>query len=654
MEPVVTPEAMGRADRRTIDAGTPVAVLMERAGRAVAWEARRAIGGCYGSRAVVVCGKGNNGGDGQIAAAALERWGARTHVIELAAGVDRPTLARALSRADVAIDAMYGTGFRGALEGDAAWFVDELSVWGGPVVAVDVPSGVDGLTGGVHGTAVRATNTVTFAARKPGLVFEPGRSHAGAITVAPIGIDLGADGADPPPIAVFDVDDVRRAVPPRAPGAHKWTAGVMVVGGSGGMTGAPMFVSHAAMRSGAGIVWCGLPGEEAAYRAGGTEVITRALPVAPDGALTPLAADAVLAEISRFRALAVGPGLGSDPGMRQTVCTLVAEARVPLVLDADGLNVVHRDYKPLRARQNLGVPTVLTPHDGEYARLAGVPVGDDRMAAASRLADQTGAVVLLKGPATVIAEPGSRRVVLNATGSSALATAGSGDVLTGVIAAFLARGMPGFEAAASRGLGARARRRSGRPHDGPNRRDRGRSRDGDRTGHRRSGDRRSRRRPRGKTLMAGDATVSSIMTRDVITLSPEQSVPDAADVLAEHRIGAAPVVVDGRLVGLLSDEDLIVSEAKLHVPTVIEFLGAELVWPRSEKRWEAELKKAAASTVADVMSTDVPTLGPDDSVEAAATLMHDRNASHVCVVEGDRLVGVVARGDLVRHLAAGT
>src|SRR5204862_6903287 len=178
--------------------------------------------------------------------------------------------------------------------------------------------------------------------------------------------------------------------------------GVMVVGGSGGMSGAPMFVSHPAMRAGAGIVWCGLPGADAAYRAGGTEVITRALPTTPDGALAPLAADVVLADVSRFRALAVGPGLGSDPAMRQAVCALVAEARVPLVLDADGLNALNGNLDPLRARQTLGIPTVLTPHDGEYARLACEPVGDDRIAAARRLADRSGAVVLLKGPATVI------------------------------------------------------------------------------------------------------------------------------------------------------------------------------------------------------------------------------------------------------------
>ena len=452
MEPVLTPEAMGRADKRTIDAGTPVAVLMERAGRAVAWEVRRVLSGCYGRRAFVACGKGNNGGDGLITARAVSRWGVQTHVVELAAGFDRRAAARALARADVAVDAMYGTGFRGALEGDAAWIADTLAEWDGPVVAVDIPSGVDGLTGAVHGTAVQASSTLTFAARKPGLLFEPGRSHAGRVRVADIGIDLGPDGTEPLLLGVLDEADVGRVLRPRAPTAHKWTAAVMVVGGSDGMTGAPMFVSHAAMRAGAGIVWCALPGDDAARRASGTEVITRALPATGDGALTSLAADAVLADISRFGALAVGPGLGRDPAVRQPVVSLVAEARVPLVLDADGLNALNGDLAPLRARQTLGAPTVLTPHDGEYARLAGEPVGDDRIAAARRLAERAGAVVLLKGPGTVIAEPGdatTARTVINPTGSAALATAGSGDVLSGVIAGFLARGLAPFDAAAA-------------------------------------------------------------------------------------------------------------------------------------------------------------------------------------------------------------
>jgi NAD(P)H-hydrate epimerase len=221
----------------------------------------------------------------------------------------------------------------------------------------------------------------------------------------------------------------------------------MVVGGSGGMTGAPLFASHAAMRTGAGIVWCGLPGVDAAAAAGGTEVVTHALPADAGGCLVPAAADVVLATAERFRAFAVGPGLGTTPDTQAAVVAIVARAPVPLVLDADGLNALGGDVTPLRTRT---AGTVLTPHEGEYARLAGRSVGDDRVAAARSLAETSGAVVLLKGPTTVIAAAdGSEPVVLNSTGNAALATAGSGDVLTGVLAGLLARGMSPFRAAAA-------------------------------------------------------------------------------------------------------------------------------------------------------------------------------------------------------------
>jgi hydroxyethylthiazole kinase-like uncharacterized protein yjeF len=445
MKRVVTPEEMGEADRRTIAAGTPVEVLMERAGRAVAWEVRRVAHGIYGKRVVVVCGKGNNGGDGLVTARTLAGWGMKVETFTLAAGIHQGRFERALAAADVAVDAMFGTGFRGALADDAAFVAGRLDEWAGPTVAVDIPSGVDGLTGAVRGPTLHARSTVTFAAYKPGLVFEPGRTHAGRVVVADIGIDGGDSG-----IGLAEVSDVRGWLAPRAPDAHKWQAGVMVVGGSGGMTGAPMLASHAAMRAGAGIVWCGLPGEEAARAASGTEVITRPLPASPDQLLVAAAADTVLATIGRFRALALGPGLGSDPAVRLAVCALVAAVRVPMVLDADGLNALAGDLAPLHSRQTLGAATVLTPHEGEYARLMGHPVGGDRIAAARALADRSGAVVLLKGPGTVVAEPGEEgRVVVNSTGGAELATAGSGDVLTGVIAGLLARGMTPFAAAAA-------------------------------------------------------------------------------------------------------------------------------------------------------------------------------------------------------------
>jgi NAD(P)H-hydrate epimerase len=441
MKPVLTPAEMGEADRRTVSAGTPVEVLMERAGRAVARATRRTAGGAYAKHAVVVCGKGNNGGDGLVAARVLRSRGMRVEVFELASGVDARAIERALGRADVAIDAMYGTGFRGALEGDAAFVARAFAQAGLPVVAVDIPSGVDGLTGSVQGLAVRAHRTVCFAALKPGLVFEPGRSHAGDVEVVDIGVDVGE-----PSIGVVESADVRAWLPRRDPSTHKWAVGgLFVVGGSGGMTGAPLLVSHAGLRAGAGIVWCGLPGQDAATRASGTEVITKPLPATAGGALDADAAAVVLSTIERFRGLVVGPGLGTAAATEQAVRGLVQASSVALVLDADGLNALHGDTGCLRART---APTVLTPHDGEYARLAGRPVGGDRIAAARELAAATGAVVLLKGSTTVVADPDGR-VALNDTGGPWLATAGTGDVLSGIVGGFVARGAPGFHAAAA-------------------------------------------------------------------------------------------------------------------------------------------------------------------------------------------------------------
>src|SRR5262249_6342777 len=266
--------------------------------------------------------------------------------------------------------------------------------------------------------------------------------------VADIGIDLGPDGLPSPPVHVLARDDVAAMLPPRRPTAHKWAAAAVVVGGSGGMTGAPMLASTAAMRAGAGMVWCALPGDDAARRAGGGEVIPRALPADAHGQVADGAAGVVLDALPRFGALALGPGLGRAAAVTTLVKELLSGASCPLVLDADGLNALDGDVSPLAARTTRGAVTVLTPHDGEYERLAGKPVGDDRISAVRALTERTGAVVLLKGPCTVVGRPGGP-IALNPTGSAALATAGTGDVLTGVVAAFLARGVGGFDAAAA-------------------------------------------------------------------------------------------------------------------------------------------------------------------------------------------------------------
>jgi NAD(P)H-hydrate epimerase len=312
-------------------------------------------------------------------------------------------------------------------------------------VAVDIPSGVDGLTGGVQGDAVQAVSTVAFAAYKPGLVFEPGRGLAGTVIVADIGIQLFGDEGSDASMGLTQVDDVRDWLARGTdPDAHKWKSGLLVIGGSGGMTGAPLMASYAAMRSGAGIVWCAVPGHDAAASASGSEVITKAMPANANGALTGVADD-VRAALGKFHAVAIGPGLGTSEQTSAVVRDLVTSLPVPLVLDADGITAFAGQPELLRTRP---APTVITPHEGEFERLLGEPVGEDRVAAARTLAAATGCIGLLKGPGTVIAHPDGRTAV-NGVDGPWLGTAGSGDVLTGIIGGFLARGLDAFEAAAA-------------------------------------------------------------------------------------------------------------------------------------------------------------------------------------------------------------
>jgi len=437
---VLTPAEMAARDAAAIAGGVSEATLVDRAGGAVARGARRLLGGAYGRRVVIVCGKGNNGADGRVAGDRLAGWGARVDRFDLAR-IARPDLDRALGRADLAVDAMFGTGFRGPLDGDAAFAADAMTAAPCPVLAVDIPSGVDGLTGAVRGTAVEAEATVCLVALKPGLVFFPGAALAGDVEVADIGID---PRPPPPALGLIEEGDVAAWLPRREPESHKWSVGgVYVVGGSAGMTGAVMLASRAALRAGAGIVVAGLPGDAAAAASGG-EVITRPLPATSAGALDEDAAKEVLDGLDRFRAVIVGPGLGRAAPTVAAVRRLVAEAPIPLVLDADGLNALDGDLELLAARP---AATVVTPHAGEYARLAGEPVGEDRVAAARRLAERAGAVVLLKGSRTVVADPTGRAAV-NPTGGPWLATAGTGDVLSGVVGALAALGLPAFRAAA--------------------------------------------------------------------------------------------------------------------------------------------------------------------------------------------------------------
>lgn len=425
MIPITTPEEMGRVDDA---ASEPVEELIDRAGGALARAAVDMLGGTYGRRVVVVAGPGNNGADGRAAARRLHAAGVRV------AELDALDLPPSLPHADLIIDAAFGTSLNRDYRAPDTGAV--------PVLAADIPSGIDGLTGAELGRAVRAERTVTFQALKPGLLLEPGRAAAGRVVVADIGLDVSG-------VAGHQVEsaDIAAWLPPRPVEAHKWQSAVWVIAGSPGMTGAAHLAARACLRAGAGYVRLSTPGG-AGHDDAPTEVVLVVLPVEGWGGA--LDADKIAAAV-------VGPGLGPDQGSQ--VDAALAALPCPVVLDGDGLTSASVD-----AIRDRSAPTVLTPHDGEFRVLTGAAPSQDRFASARELAASTGAIVLLKGPVTVVADP-TGRAMAAAAGDQRLATAGSGDVLAGTIGALLARGALPLEAASAaahvHGLAARGGPRIG-------------------------------------------------------------------------------------------------------------------------------------------------------------------------------------------------
>jgi len=411
--PILTPAEMAAVDA-TADA--PVDVLIERAGGAVARRALAMLGGAYGKRVVVVAGKGNNGADGRAAARRLARRGVKVDVID---AVDAPAT---LPACDLVIDAAYGTGFHGEYVAP-----DPVRA---KVLAVDIPSGVNGDTGEAAPHAVRADATVTFAALKPGLLIGAGPDLAGDIDVVDIGLDVG----DVRRYLIEDAD-AHAWLPSRGRTENKWTRAVYVLAGSPGMYGAALLSATAALRAGAGMVRLGIPGADPAT-VPPSEVVVRPTPAVGFG-------PTVLEDMRKCCALIVGPGLGTDDRKASEIRRIIAEAAMPVIVDADALTALG-ESPDVSSRSHV---TILTPHDGEFARLAGMAPGDDRFGDVCTLAAKTGASVLLKGPTTIVAEPGGSVLVAN-RGGSRLATAGTGDVLAGVIGAACASGLPAASAAA--------------------------------------------------------------------------------------------------------------------------------------------------------------------------------------------------------------
>ncbi len=418
MRPIVTPDEM-----RAIDAAAtePVDTLIARAGAAVARAAVRMLGGTYGRTVDVIVGPGNNGADGRVAARLLAERGVRVRVHPVAECPDR------IDATDLVIDAAFGTG------GRPGWVAPEVGA--ARVLAVDIPSGVDGLTGSAGRGVLRAERTVTFVAPKPGLLFAPGRDLAGTVEVADVGLEVRHAGAH-----LVDADDVAAWWPRRASAAHKWRAAVRVIAGSPTMPGAAALVAAGALRAGAGMVHVSSPGADGPGQLP-VEVVQRPLPA--EGW-----ADEAVRTVDRFHAVVLGPGLGRSDSTAASARFAVVNLPVPLVVDGDGLFALAWNAEGpavlLRQRQ---APTVLTPHDGEYQMLTGALPGADRLAAARRLAFDTHSVVVLKGPTTVVAAPDGEALVVT-EGDERLATAGTGDVLAGVIGALVAHQVPPLQAGA--------------------------------------------------------------------------------------------------------------------------------------------------------------------------------------------------------------
>jgi len=469
---IVTAQQMKNIDRRTIEqAGVPGRQLMERAGQGATRLAIDLLGNPEGKTVVHFCGKGNNGGDGFVIARLLVEAGARP-VVYLAGAVDqvagdaRENLERLQklgveiveistlqdvddpAGADLIVDALLGTGLSGPVRGLTANLIALINRAGPPVLSVDIPSGVDADSGRILGCAVRADGTATMAFAKRGFFFSPARELIGQLAVVDIGVPDRAAEQEHLLTETLEAADMARLIPRRPADAHKGMCGkILVIAGSVGMTGAAALTSMAALRSGAGMVMLGLPeslNQIAEIKL--TEVMTAPLPETEAGSLSAAALERIGELLSWADVVALGPGLSGHPETVDLVQRLLPRLKHPTVVDADGLNAIAQDPAVL---SRVKAPLVLTPHAGELARLGGreTPLEtDDRIEAVRSLADRYGLVGVFKGAPTLIAEP-EGALYINTTGNPGMATAGTGDVLTGMIAGLLAQGCSPTDAA---------------------------------------------------------------------------------------------------------------------------------------------------------------------------------------------------------------
>lgn len=471
---IVTAAQMQALDRRAIQEGAiPGRVLMERAGSQVVERLERRFGTCKGKRILVLCGKGNNGGDGFVAARLLHQRRARVHTLMLASPPELTPDARLMYRrfhqaagraaarpftettkalvkdADILVDALLGTGLAAEVSGryrDAIVAINSVPV---PVVAVDVPSGIHADTGALLGAAVQADLTVTFGLPKLGLYLGAGIDHAGEVSVADIGIPAAYVDELDSQLRLITEEAAAAALPRRVASAHKGTFGhAGIVAGSVGKTGAAALAATAALRSGAGLVTVAAPASvNDTLESKLLEVMTVPMPETKARTLARSALDRLLAFITARTSVAIGPGISTHPETVELVHALMRRLDRPSVLDADALNALAGRASLLTECK---VPPILTPHPGEMARLEpdATPqtVNADRLGIATHFARERGVFLVLKGARSIVARPDGMAAICP-TGNPGMATAGTGDVLTGVIAGLLAQGLPPWDAA---------------------------------------------------------------------------------------------------------------------------------------------------------------------------------------------------------------
>jgi len=471
---ITSSEQMQNIDRQAIDGlGIPGLDLMEAAGRGVAEHIRDGIcdGQVTGWKIAIVCGRGNNGGDGYVCGRYLTEWGAIVSYYLLGktsqltgdakANYDRLPDQAALHEItgdehipgfdeyDLVIDALFGTGFKKEITGPAAAVVLRINDCGKPVVAVDIPSGLSSDSGQTEGVAIKAQMTVTFACPKVGHFLYPGRELTGALRIVDIGIPENAVEEEGIDLNLITFGYVDETLPRRSPNAHKGVCGkIFLLAGSQGMTGAAALAANAAVRSGAGLVFVGCPSSlNDVLETKLTEALTRPLPeVSRKRTLARRALGEIMGYLDDIDALAVGPGLSQHHEAQELIRRVIARRKIPTVLDADGLNAFAADTIALSEND---VPLIITPHVGELSRLVQATIDEilsDRRAWAQQAAKMFNCICVLKGAPTFVADPGGQ-VCLNPTGNAGMASGGTGDVLTGIIVALLGQGLSTMDAA---------------------------------------------------------------------------------------------------------------------------------------------------------------------------------------------------------------